>query len=53
MSRCSGRPAGPVIGVFQTLSAGKAGHFVPGKIVPVDKSSAGGEVVEVVGAGGT
>jgi hypothetical protein len=24
----------PVIGVFQTLSAGKAGHFVPGSVTP-------------------
>jgi hypothetical protein len=33
LSASTGRP---VIGVFHTLSAGKAGHWVPGRLVPAD-----------------
>jgi hypothetical protein len=43
-----------VIGVFQTLSAGNAGHFVPGMTVPTVASSVWrGAVVEVVETDGT
>src|ERR1700689_4743092 len=31
----------PVMGVFQTLSAGKAGQLVPGKVVPALRAAAG------------
>ena len=41
----------PMIGVFQTLSAGKAGHFVPGITEPEVVSSTGGAVVDVDSGG--
>jgi hypothetical protein len=34
-----------VIWVFHTLSAGKAGHLVPGRIVPVDAATAEGAAI--------
>jgi hypothetical protein len=43
-----GSTGSPVIGVFQTLPAGNAGHLVPGNSVP---GVAGAVVVVVVGEG--
>jgi hypothetical protein len=49
-----GSTVSPVIGVFQTLFAGNAGHFVPGNTGPDDVSIVCcGDVVEVVVTGGS